>query len=117
MSTLILLRSVGYSLGKDVERLLILLALYKLRALIEQSMRLRTACDLKTNINSIKASSPNEFPLPALSELIDDLKTAITRCNALMQVTVVAFEDKLKKAKEDKSEDTENANDESESED
>lgn len=36
----------GYGLGDKVERLLILLALYKVRKLLDGDLRLRTACDL-----------------------------------------------------------------------
>jgi len=41
----------GYGLAKEAERLLILLALYKLRALLVGNLRLRTACDFRVPID------------------------------------------------------------------
>ena len=73
----------GYGLGNDVEYLLILLALYKLRALIEGSMRLRTACDLcAVSQQSIKAMQPKDLVLP------EDVKLAIANCKDKMTVGI-----------------------------
>lgn len=91
----------GYGLGKEVERLLFLLALYKLRALVEGNLRLRTACDLKVEASSIQATNGDGFTLPSLHALLVDLKAAIAANSSRMTVTEVAFEDELKKGKSD----------------
>lgn len=92
----------GYGLGTDVESLLILLSLYKLRALVEGGMRLRTACDLEAAGSDIRTKALNGWPLPSLPHLEDDLKSAIARCKHQMTVTEVTFEDVLRKGKESK---------------
>ena len=90
----------GYGLGNDVEHLLILLALYKLRALIEEGMRLRTACDLcAVSQQSIKATQPEDWVLPGLDNLKEDVKVAIANCKDKMTVEEVEFNDELKKGK------------------
>lgn len=92
----------GYGLGFDVERLLVLLALFKLRALVDGSLRLRTACDLRTDVGVIASTQPADFALPQLDELMSDLKAAIRSCNERMVVTEVVFNTELKKGKEEK---------------
>ena len=89
----------GYGLGMAVERLLILLSLYKLRALTDEGMRLRTACDLQVKTEEINAAMPRQWPLPVLRELEEDLKSAISECEAQMVVTQMTFEDQLKMGK------------------
>ncbi|MCY3791871.1 MAG: type I-U CRISPR-associated RAMP protein Csb1/Cas7u [Gemmatimonadetes bacterium] len=89
----------GYGLGAAVERLLILLALYKLRALTDEGMRLRTACDLCVESPDIKAAAPAAWPLPSLDNLKEDVKTAIAACEDKMTVNKVMFEGELKKGK------------------
>lgn len=91
----------GYGLSADVERLLILLALYKLRAMLDGNLRLRTACDLRVDTDTITANVPDGYKLPSLTELAADLKPAIEKCRAKMTVTAVAFNDALKKGKEE----------------
>ncbi len=90
----------GYGLGADVERLLTLLALYKLRVLVDGSLRLRTACDLEPATDRIEARRPASFLLPDASALAEALQPAIAACRALMTVTEVRFDDDLKKAKD-----------------
>lgn len=90
----------GYGLGPDVERLLVLLALYKLRALLGGNLRLRTACDLKVADGTVTATSPLGFELPSLDALRPDLEAAIERCRGRMQVTEARFDDELKKGKD-----------------
>jgi CRISPR-associated protein Csb1 len=89
----------GYGLGENAERLLILLALYKVRKLVDGDLRLRTACDLEPVNRQSTASRPEGFVLPSLQELEGDLKSAIQACTAQMQETTVAFEDEIKKGK------------------
>ena len=91
----------GYGLGESTERLLILLALYKLRLLLDGSLRLRTACDLEPATESITARRPSGFTLPDANTLRQALGPAIAACRASMSVTEVAFDDELKKGKDD----------------
>lgn len=90
----------GYRLKSDVERLLILLALYKLRALVEGGIRLRTACDLCTvSKQNIKATQPEGWILPKLDDLKEDVKISISTCKNEMTVEEVEFNNKFKKGK------------------
>lgn len=90
----------GYSLGKDAEHLLILLALHRLRRLLDGDLRLRTACDLEPeDRDNIIATRPSGFTLPSSTDLEAALPEAINRCKAQMTHTTVAFDDELKKAK------------------
>jgi CRISPR-associated protein Csb1 len=94
----------GYGLGPDAERLLVLLALYRVRRLLDGDLRLRTACDLEpVDRLSIIATRPVGFSLPALATLESELPAAIAACSAAMTHETVAFDDDLKKAKEDSS--------------
>ncbi len=91
----------GYGLGADAEELLILLALHRLRRLLDGDLRLRTACDLEpVNRETIVATRPNTFTLPSLSELELAVVTAIKKCSSNLTHTTVKFEDDLKKAKD-----------------
>ena len=89
----------GYGLGHAIERLLILLSLYKLRALTDEGMRLRTACDLHVEKAAIEATLPRGWLLPELDDLKKGLKSAISDCEDQMVVEEVTFEDELKKGK------------------
>jgi CRISPR-associated protein Csb1 len=91
----------GYGLGIEVEKLLILLSLYKLRALLDGSLRLRTACDLQAISDVVTATSPANFRLPETDALLKDLLTAISSCKSRMSVTEVTFNDELKKGKDE----------------
>lgn len=91
----------GYALGDDATRLLVLLALYKLRRLLDGDLRLRTACDLEPVArDQVAASAPKGFALPDRETLEADLRDTIGRCQERMQHTTVTFEDVLKKSKE-----------------
>lgn len=87
----------GYALGDDITRLLILLSLYKLRALVDGHLRLRTACEFELVNESVTAKRPADFSLPSLSTLEPVLKVAIAAAADRMKVTEVSFEDELKK--------------------
>lgn len=89
----------GYGLGDAAERMLILLALYKLRALTSEGMRLRTACDLAVQAEEIRATLPDGWVPPALGDLEQGLRAAISECEDRMTVTEVTFEDELRKGK------------------
>lgn len=71
----------GYGLPAAATNLLILLALYKVRSLLDGSLRLRTACDLCVRPSyDFAAHSPEGFVLPALRDLETAVKAAIAAC-------------------------------------
>lgn len=98
----------GYGLGAEVERLLILLALHRVRRLLDGDLRLRAACDLEpTSPGSLIASRPVGFALPSLVDLESAIPAAIEGCkdengHPLMVHSTVTFEGELKKGKDDK---------------
>jgi CRISPR-associated protein Csb1 len=99
----------GYGLGEPAEKMLILLALWKLRALLESGLRLRTACDLQVRNSVIAATNVAGFELPALGTLSADLTTAITSNAAAMTVTTVAYDDELVTGKDEDDADKDDA--------
>lgn len=90
----------GYGLGEDIEKLLVLLALFKLRVLLDGDLRLRTACNLEVKDPTITATKPQGFALPSATDLAEGLAAAIEKVKDQMTVTTVTFNDELKKAKE-----------------
>lgn len=89
----------GYGLGNEAEKLLILLALYKLRALLDGNLRLRTACDLCTATEHVAATSPEGFELPTHTSLAEALTTAIKDCAGRMEVTKITYLEKIEPKK------------------
>lgn len=71
----------GYGLGDAPTRMLTLFALFKLRALLDGKLRLRTACDFKVKTDAVKATNA-EFLLPSKADLAGDLRTSIQACEA-----------------------------------
>ena len=65
----------AFGLGVDVERLLIALALFKIRKFFAVGLRLRTACDL--DLVSIAITRPDGFELPQLADLEAELPKLI----------------------------------------
>lgn len=61
----------AFSLGDDAERLLIALALFKIRKFLVEGLRLRTACDL--DVESTTVTRPEGFDLPPLPRLEGEL--------------------------------------------
>lgn len=57
----------AFGLGDAAERLLVTLALYKIRAFLERGLRLRTACDLECR--ELRVTRPDGFEVPPLTEL------------------------------------------------
>jgi CRISPR-associated protein Csb1 len=91
----------GYGLDPKGQRLLILLALYRVRKLLDGDLRLRTACDLEpVDRDNILATRPKTFRVPSFPELEAALKSAIAECKEMMVHTTLTFEDELKKGKE-----------------
>jgi len=75
---LALLRS--YGMGEAAEKLLIGLALWKIRHFLESSLRLRTACDLVCK--EIAVDRPQGFELPSAAALDSLLPELIAACRA-----------------------------------
>ncbi len=61
----------AYGLGASAERLLVGLALFKVRALLDGGLRLRTACDLE--LKDLRVTRPTGFELPSLAALAEAL--------------------------------------------
>lgn len=85
----------GYGLGEAVEDLLVAIALYKIRALLDSSFRPRTACDLE--VTGITVKRPDGYTLPTLAELTAALPGLIkavadAKLFASPAVTTVVFE-------------------------
>lgn len=91
----------GYGLDESETALLILLALYKLRKLVDGDLRLRTACDLSLATDKVISSNLLGFALPSLDDLAKDLPEAIAKVPR-MTVTTVKYDDKIESAKESK---------------
>ncbi|SRR5713226_541538 len=58
----------GYGFSKNINDLLIAIALFKVRRFLETSLRLRTACDLET-VDALVVKRPAGFSVPGLAEL------------------------------------------------
>jgi CRISPR-associated protein Csb1 len=83
----------GYDLGEAAEKLLVALSLYKIRALLDNPFRPRTACDL--DLSKLKVQRPEGFELPALNDITGSLPKLIKACEdqfAKPATTSVAFE-------------------------
>lgn len=65
----------AFGLGKTVERLLLGLALFKIRRFLEAGLRLRTACDLECR--EVYVTRPDGFDVPALTDLTGELPELI----------------------------------------
>lgn len=70
----------AFGLGGEVERLLVMLALFKIRRLLREGLRLRTACDL--DVARITVRRPEAFALPDLADLESELPSLIESVGA-----------------------------------
>lgn len=95
----------GYGLGPAAERLLVLLGLYRLRKLIDGDLRLRTACDLEPATRDPKATRPDDFVLPGLTELEAELRSSIADNKSAMVPTETTYDAKIESAKKRRDED------------
>lgn len=68
----------GYGLGEEAENLLIALSLYKIRKVLDEGLRFRTACDLEV-ADDIMVKRPDSFELPSTSEIESELPGLIER--------------------------------------
>lgn len=69
----------AFGLGADGEALLVAIALFKIRALLDGHLRFRTACDLEVD-GAIRVTRPEGFALPALAELRAALPALVSKC-------------------------------------
>lgn len=74
---LALIRS--YGLGDCANDLLFTLALWKILSLLNTGLRLRTACDLKSQ-SPLTATYPEDFDIPSLANLDIELREIIQKC-------------------------------------
>jgi CRISPR-associated protein Csb1 len=91
----------GYGLGEDTAKLLILVALFKLRAFVDGPMRLRTACTFELeNGGAIESRNVKGFELPTKPDLVTrngdgkfegELPNLIAKLAERMRVTTVSF--------------------------
>lgn len=103
---LALLRS--YGLPQVAIKLLISLALLKVRRFLNMGLRLRTACDLDVN-GELKVTRPEKFEVPDEPKLLEEVKTQIEICGkveglfAEPRITEVRWESENKAKKKDTS--------------
>ncbi len=71
----------GYRLPQAGERLLIALALYEVRRFLNAGLRLRTACDFRTD-GALQTQSPEGFQVPPEAELLTLVQQGIRECAA-----------------------------------
>jgi CRISPR-associated protein Csb1 len=82
----------AFGLGPDAERLLVVVALLKIRRLLDGNLRFRTACDLEVaGEGAISARRPVGFALPDAASLLTELKACIRKCKNQMEVTTVTY--------------------------
>lgn len=67
----------AFGLGPEAEDLLVMLALFKIRAFLSGGLRLRSACDL--DLSDVTVTRPGEFTLPSTEELEGQLPGLISR--------------------------------------
>lgn len=81
----------GYGFSEAVYQLLVALAIFKIRAFLEQGLRLRTACDLEYEDINIKR--PQGFTLPELSVLESAVRSLIdaVKADTEFQTTTVTY--------------------------
>ena len=91
----------GYGLPAEAYRLLVGLALLKIRRFVDGHLRLRTACDLRL-VSDLGATVPAGFVVPDEAALLSGVQTAIAECKALfadVPVTEVITPVKIAKGK------------------
>ncbi len=69
----------GMDLDDDATDLIISLSLYKIQKFLEEGLRLRTACDLRT-VDDLKVTNNDDFELPATEDLEENIPSLIKKC-------------------------------------
>ncbi len=80
-------------IGRSPTRLLVLLALFKLRALRSGSLRSVQTCDLRVTDGDAVRASNLDFELPALEQLSAAVQQSCRRCRDRMVQMTVRYED------------------------
>jgi CRISPR-associated protein Csb1 len=70
----------GYGLPESATRLLLALALLKIRRFLSSGLRLRTACDLEPKGAGLTATRPDGFTIPGEADLLTECKELINDC-------------------------------------
>jgi CRISPR-associated protein Csb1 len=70
----------GYGLGRAAEELLVGISIFKIRKLLEEGLRFRTACDLE--LVDVKVKRPENYELPTLNAMEKELPGLIERASA-----------------------------------
>lgn len=70
----------GYGLGRAAEELLVGISIYKIRKLLEEGLRFRTACDLE--LVDVEVKRPENYEVPTLAEIEKDLPDLIKKASA-----------------------------------
>lgn len=70
----------SYGLPAEAERLLIALALFKIRRFLSAGLRLRTACDLEPAGEGLRVTRPNGVELPSEEALLAECAVLIAAC-------------------------------------
>ncbi len=82
----------GYGFRNEVETLLIAIALFKVRKLLDTNLRLRTACDL--GCLSVEVQQPKGFELPSLIDLQGNLPVLISKAGIDFRTTTITYRKK-----------------------
>lgn len=72
----------GFRLGDQAEALLQAISMYKVRRVLRDGLRLRTACDLQPK-GDVRVTRPEGFAFPELSDLEAQLPGLIQKCDKL----------------------------------
>jgi CRISPR-associated protein Csb1 len=74
----------GYGLDDNATQLLVALALWKVRAFLDSTMRLRSACELELidGEKSIVVKRPDSFALPQATELSATVRDLVGKCKS-----------------------------------
>jgi len=78
----------GYGLPAEAYRLLVGLALLKIRRFLDGQLRLRTACDLRL-VSDVESTAPAGFVVPDEEVLLSGVQAAIVECKALFAAVPV----------------------------
>lgn len=92
----------GYGFSDSVYKLLVALALYKIRGFLEEGLRLRTACDLEYVLIEVKR--PVDFQIPTWNELKTVFPDLIANAKTAtgFEVTTVTYTNAAKPKKGNK---------------
>lgn len=91
----------AFALGQEAEKMLIAVALFKIRKFLAEGLRLRTACDF--NQFALNVTMPDSFQLPAVADLAESLPSLIAAVKSKQlfanpPVTTVVWQPKKKSA-------------------